>query len=332
MRQLGALAVLLGTVSAPLWVARPIPPAEAPTKERIEADLRLRVELRGPKTVPAGTRPWPSVTLVNTSRNVAHRVVKPGDGSEVGWREPYVYWTATLDRGDGRPVPVPDSDYVRCGLFDWGWPKDTVLLGARGELPLDFEPLLEFQQAGRVRLRAHYAYHGGGGPRSRSRVPPDRIGQLAGVPAFEIISDPVEFDVVRPLDVRVQVKRALTAGVAVRLSDLIEVTLVNQSREPVECASPTLHADARLGLEIEGEFGGWRPALPEQGSTYGVRRVLKPGEAVPLLGRGDFANGLDGTWTYPQAGTVRLRAAYTTTTWKPGADIKSDWVEVRVTK
>lgn len=300
-------------------------------KERIESDLRLQVELAGPKILPAGTPRSVSVTtLINTSKTATHHVVKPGDGSEVGWREPYVYWTATIDRGDGKPVPVPKEKYGRCGLFAWDWPKDAILLKPGEKLELNSWPMLEFQQAGRVSLRAHYAYRRG--KPGRSAVEKDQLGLMAGVPNFEIVSDPVVFDVVRPLDVRVKVRQALKAHVKARLSDLLEITLVNQSSEPIVCSSPTLHADARLHLEIEGEFGGWRPKLSKQRSTDGIQRQLKPGEAVSLLGPDEFANGLDGAWVYPKEGKVRLRAGFMPTTWKGNARILSDWVEVRVEK
>jgi hypothetical protein len=323
---LGGLCVLFGTTSA-------VVSDSLRTRERIEADLRLWVELKGSKTIQAGTTPWLSVALVNTSTTPAHWVVKYGDGSEVGWREPYVYWTATLDRGDGKLVPVPRADYRRCGLFNAAWPKDAILLRPGEKMELGFVPLLEFQQPGRVRLRAHYAYHGGSGERSRSPVAPDQRRRMTGVPAFEVISDPLEFDVIRPLDIRVKVKWALKAKVETRLSDLVEVVLVNQSADPVTCSSPTLHAGTPLRLEIDGEYGGWPPTLTEERSTYGVRRQVKPGESVPLLGPGEFANGMDGTWTYPKEGKVRLRAVFLVPLepWH-WARIQSEWVEVRVIK
>lgn len=300
-------------------------------KERIESDLRLQVELAEPKTLLVGSPRWmAATTLINTSKTASHRVVKPGDGSEVGWREPYIYWTATIDRGDGKPMPVPQIRYRRCGLFAWDWPKDVILLKPGDKLELSTWPMLEFQQTGRVSLQAHYAYRGGKLGWSDSE--PEKLGLMATVPPFEIISAPLVFDVVRPLDVRVKVKRSLIVDVETHLSDLLEITLVNQSSKPIECSSPTLYADARLYLEIEGEFGGWRPNLSQERSADGIRQKVKPGEAVPLLGSSEFANGLDGTWVYPKEGKVRLRAGFTPTTWKGMTRILSEWVEVRVEK
>lgn len=346
MKSFGVLLILLGLVAIALAamlregiadsqfnVIFAVRADDRPMKERIESDLRLQVELADPEVLPAGCPRWVKVSnLINTSKTAAYRVVKPGDGSEVGWREPYVYWTATIDRTDGKPVPVPKMRYGRCGLFAWDWPKDAILLKPGDKLELNTWPMLEFQQAGRVSLRAHYAYRGGkAGP---SAMEKGQLGLMADVPSFEIVSDPLVFDVIRPLDVRVKAKRALKADVETRLSDLIEITLVNQSSEPIACSSPTLHADARLQLEIEGEFGGWRPNLSEQRSPYGIRGKLKPGEAAPLLGSGEFANGLDGTWEYPKEGKVKLRAAFMPTTWEGNGSsrILSEWVEVPVEK
>ncbi|WP_149113358.1 hypothetical protein [Limnoglobus roseus] len=58
--------------------------------------------------------------------------------------------------------------------------------------------------------------------------------------------------------------------------------------------------------------------------------MLQPGEGVALVGQGEFANGLDGTWEYPVAERVLVRAVYITSTWNHGARIFSDWVHVSV--
>jgi hypothetical protein len=149
------------------------------------------------------------------------------------------------------------------------------------------------------------------------------------VPAFEIVSVPVELEVVRPLDLQLRVRRPLATGVPTRLSDLFDVTLVNRSNGPVRVTEPTLAADARLELEIDGAFGGWRPTINTQRRNQAVTRALKPGESAALLGKGELAN-LDGTWTYPKAGVVRVRAVYRASTWKAGPTIRSKWVEVKV--
>lgn len=345
MRPALAALSLVTLVCVGYWVWSHLqPPAELippptdipqPLDLQIAADLQLRAEFKGGGPVTAGAGAWVEVRLVNSSRTVTHRVVKVGHGSEIGYREPYVSWSATIDRGDGKPAPLTDElRYGYCGTclaFASDWPKDAIWLKPGDHLELDIPQKFEFQQAGRVRLQAHYEYRASG-KSNENRFHPDELAFMDGVPPFKLVSNVVEFDVVRPLDVRVGVKRALKVKQKTRLSDLLEVTLVNQSQAPVECSSPTLSANARLSIEIKAEFGGWHPSLTQQATTYGVTRTVKPGESVPLLGVSEFANGLDGMWEYPVTGRVLARAVYTPTSWKYSPPVASEWVEVQVEK
>ena len=68
--------------------------------------------------IESGENPWFEMSLVNGSRRYAYPVVEPGDGSEVGWRQPHIYFTATLTAPDGATTAVPAARYGRCGLFD----------------------------------------------------------------------------------------------------------------------------------------------------------------------------------------------------------------------
>jgi hypothetical protein len=172
-----------------------------------------------------------------------------------------------------------------------------------------------------------------------AKFKPVQVGQMAGVPDFEIVSEPVEFDVVRPLDVRVRVKRSMKAGEPTRLSELLDVVLVNLSKEPIECKSPTLHAEGQIKLYIDAGSRIPRPEITMEDSTYGVQRVLNPGDALSLLGPDEFANGVDGTWICPDPGRIKLRAEYSAipTTRSPTyywtsseSGIRSAWFEVIV--
>jgi hypothetical protein len=310
-------------------------PVELRKKAQIENDLRLDVGWQGPRQVEPGVDLAVDLTLVNTSKTQTYRVVKPGDGSEVGWREPYVYFTASVLLADGKRSPVPPAGYGRCGLFAFDWGPDVMELKPGQSLPLKTwvpapSQMLEFQQAGKVQLRAHYAYRGGKGIRSPALAAAHKF--MKGVPDFEIVSAPVEFEVVRPLELKVRVKKALKVKAQTRLSDLLEVTLLNQSSTPQPVTVPTLHGDARLEIEIDGQLGGWRPEVSKQLNKEGKQHVLKPGQKTSLFGRGPLANGLDGSWSYPIPDTVRLRAIYRRSTWKPASVIKSSWVEVKVEK
>lgn len=123
-------------------------------------------------------------------------VVKPGDGSESNWREPYVWFSA--ERQDaGVWVPVPKGEMGRCGLFDGDWEKDTVTLVPGGRLPLKEwvdhpEWSLQLDKPGHYRMTVHYTF----GTSTRSGVV-DRKGAMKGVASFEVTSAPFELELTR---------------------------------------------------------------------------------------------------------------------------------------
>ena len=323
-----ALAATLVALCTGRVVAEP--PA---SNEHIRRDLELNVTLKTPKTIQAGEHVKVEMVLHNRSRTDSHAVVAPGDGSESGWREPYVYFTATLDPLQGPRKEIPKSpNYGRCGLYDSQWQKSIVLLKPDEKLPLkSWTPtpsrMLEFQEAGRVRLVAHYRYQAGvrkGG----SREPAPTAGPMAGVPPFEIDSAPVEFDVVRPLDLVATAKGPAAVIGKSKISDVLDLRLVNRSDKPIEVPSPTLSADARLVLEFED----MPRAFSIQNSTYGEKVTLKPAEEAGMIGVGRLANGLDGPWPSAAPGLVKVRASFRLSTWKPSPTIRSNWVEVKVVR
>ena len=305
------------------------------TKERIERDLALEVQLQSAKTIGPGEHIGLDISLVNKSKETTYPIVKPGDGSEVGWREPNVYFSAETQKADGKWENVPTTGYARCGLFDSDWQKDVVHLKPGTSITLkDWlaspSAMFELQQPGQVRLYVHYRYSGGTLGKGKETKAPPALGKMKGIPAFEITSAPIELEVVRPLDIRVKMKSLMKVKRKTTISEVLDIHLVNGSQKPIVVSSPTLSADARLRLEIKGEFPGWPPSLIEQKTTYGMKQELKPGEKVPLLGAGEFANGMDGFWEYPVEDTVKLRAIYYCATWKPASVIISDWVEINV--
>jgi hypothetical protein len=309
---------LLIALVAPARVPRPEPD--------ITRDLKLVAELKPGTTVEAGTKVWISLALANTSKVFTYPVVKPGDGSEVGWREPYVYFTAERLAADGQWVPAERERYSRCGVCDGDWPKDVVDLKPGERLSLDspdgaIPP--EFQFPGRVRVFGHYAYRASGGKRGEPR-PEDQRGRMKGVPLFEVQSEPVEFEVIRPLDVRVRAKRPLKAGVEYRLADVLEVTVTNTTDKPITVLSPTCAADARLVIATREDVWAIASQLKlEFATVYGISRDLQPGETGVLLGGGDLANGASATWNVSAPGTAQLWVAYMTSTWKRGATIRA---------
>jgi len=305
--------------------------ADTIAKADVERDLALEVKLLSGDGVQPGQPVRLKIHLKNTSNERIYPVVRPGDGSEVGWREPHVFYTARIDTGDGNWQEVPKAPVARCGNFDAQWQNDVVELWPGKSIELkDWlappEMALEMQQAGRVRLCVHYRYRGGVTGKDPKTGKTFDTGKMRGMPAFELVSKPVEFEVLRPLDVVLSVKKPLKAKTKTRLSEILDVKLVNRSKGGIEVTAPTLSADARLSFETDGAA----PTLSEQDQPYGKKRLLNPGDEAAILGDAPLANGVDGTWKCNKPGKVKLRAVYTASTWKPGAVIKSEWVEVEV--
>lgn len=156
---------------------------------RAQDGLEIVVGARGPTTVKVGDSIELEAWLVNRGKQ-AVTVVKPGDGSESAWREPYVYFTAERRQGDGWTA-VKRHGVGRCGLFDPDWEKDKVGLGPGEKLELmswipgpqaffDLEP-------GHYRFRVHYEFAEGAHGKGRAQ---DVKATLA------VVSDPIEVTVI----------------------------------------------------------------------------------------------------------------------------------------
>jgi len=156
------------------------------TADLLAKDLRLELEL--PKTTKAGERFDFAVKLVNGGK-AAHRVVRPNDGSESGWREPLVRFEMEVG---GRWVPAGNPP--RCGNYASNWHRDVMVLGAGDSLKLDgyLPPYFSFdlKKPGKVKLRAVYEYAGG---RSKAGKKPDP-GPMGKTPPFRLVSKAVEVE------------------------------------------------------------------------------------------------------------------------------------------
>lgn len=205
---LTATAVLLGVGFAMLWVVRPDPtraeestwtqahlPVESTPKpvpiivpiprERIERDLALEVRISGKF----------EISLVNRSRDTTYHVVRFTGGCEYGSGEPrilYVAWSAD-GRGGWRPVPKRKLEGL-CGnsfLYAWGGKTLELKPGDRQDILPEFGPfgMLDCPREGRIRLQVRYVY--------RASRPADRElseTDMKGVPPFELVSEPIEFE------------------------------------------------------------------------------------------------------------------------------------------
>lgn len=320
------IAVLLACVTS---LAQP--KTNPPLKEDIESDLKLVAIPPNERTIEAGTQTHIGLKLVNTSKTRTHKVVKPGDGSEVGWRDPWVHVTGEQRTVEGKWVAMKPLFYGRCGLFDHDWPKDVIDLKPGEELALKgwYDPReFEFQWPGKVRLIGHYEYRAVGGKNGKPRPDAER-GAMAGVPLFALATEPVEFEVVRSYDVRARVKKAMKVGVAMKASDVIEITVTNTSKERKVVGNVSMNG---YGIGIAPMSEIVTTAIPfSDVPVYSKTKFLEPGETVTVFGGGDFASKADGPWKGLKYGTVRVRVSYSIPTDSSMRHIvHAEDVEVRV--
>lgn len=167
----------------------------------------LVLELRTVERLDATADPVVELALVNRSGKPV-KVVKPGDGSECGWREPYVFWSAEEKAPDGEWASMTPKPYGRCGLFAAHWEKDVVELAPGERLvlrdwlrPVNRTFLLKVGH--RYRLTAHYQYRARASSKGVDAAPVDG-GPMKGVKPFEIKSRPAEFNVAGELPKEVQ--------------------------------------------------------------------------------------------------------------------------------
>ena len=121
------------------------------------------------------------------------RVIKPGDGSESRWREPYVYYSAQRLEGDTW-IDVSIQPIMRCGLYNSNWQADVVTLQPGKSLAIgDWIPgpqtFFELTP-GRYRFRLHYDYAAGENCKGQPGVPPPVMQDVA---PFHLISEPLEY-------------------------------------------------------------------------------------------------------------------------------------------
>ena len=300
-------ATLIALLTALLAPAQP--KDALPTKEQIESDLKLVASPPKERVIGAGTQPYIELKLVNTSKTRTHKVVKPGDGSECGWREPWVYVTAEQGTVEGTWVAMQRFNGGRCGLFDSNWPKDVVELKPGAELALTdwYSPdQIECQFPGKIRLIGHYEYRAVGGKNGKPRPDAER-GAMAGVPLFALTSEPVEFEVVRSFDVRAKVKKALKVGVETKASEVIEITVTNNSNKRQTVGNVSTNG---YGVGITPYSENVTAIAFKDVPVYSSLKMLEPGETVTVFGGGDFASAADGPWKGLKAGTVRVRVSY----------------------
>jgi len=303
---------------------------EEQRRERIEQDLGIQLSLSGRRVFEPG-QPIP-VRAMLVNRGLGRRwVVEPGDGSDMGWREPYVYFTARREQAPGVWVDVEVERYSRCGNFDHRWDQAVVALGPGGTLAIDRWLIapdrgLELQIPGRVRLYAHYKYRAGKFDstfQGSVAVPPE----LEGTPAFELVSAPLEIQIERPLDVVLSAKGQAAIQPGADLDSLFAITLSNRSGAAIPVPGPG--EEMNVHFEVRSARLSWwqaRRYSPLLGAGRG--QALRPAQEIALSASGDVAEG-EGAPGFRQPLKVQVRAEVSL--WKYDdprrREVKSNWVE-----
>ena len=125
-------------------------------------------------------------------------VVRPGDGSESGWREPSMYFSAEKKTAQGWKN-VERRPIGRCGLYNSNWQDDVVVLKPGEEIDVGVwmpTPYSYFNLSeGTYRFRLHYNYTRGEAekksPGSAGEIPPS----LVDTPAFSLVSEPLIYKI-----------------------------------------------------------------------------------------------------------------------------------------
>jgi hypothetical protein len=310
------------------------PPTDAmDPKQRaaIERDLGVVLTRVGVGELDADAR-WPLTATLSNRGTHAHWIVRPSDGSDAGWREPHVYYTAEMETAPDvwRPVPARD-DYGRCGNYATDWIRDAVEMapGASIELAHFTDPsqVLDVRRSGRVRLYAHYDY--GGGKKASFRARNDLTplpAELAAVGPFALVSAPLEIRVRVDTSVELALvlhRRQVRVREHVTFAALAEARVVNRSAAPLDLGED--FPDSRFHVDVKDTAGStFSDALD------GPRHV-EPGAPVTLHAHQERQ------LVSAAPGTMRLRLRYDGL--RPeGAEgqltarrFRSPWLDVQVT-
>jgi hypothetical protein len=294
-------------------------PAHAPEGTSLAVDPVLRAAVQGDLAVTLvhtgsgevdAEKWWPlKAELVNRGAR-AHWVVRANDGSDMGWREPHVYYTAEAEEAPGVWRAVSErTDFFRCGNYASNWRQDVVELAPGASIPLDdfLDPSLglDFARSGRVRIFAHYDYSGGKKASwdwdRRLAPPPPLPDELANGGPFSLVSAPVELRV--RVDTSLEIglvarRRQIRVGERARFGALFDVWVVNRSSAPLELGNEIMGSGFRLSTKNDDAH--WS----ELSFDLEGPRHLAPGEKAQLRSASNDAIARDAP------GPVQLRVIY----------------------
>jgi hypothetical protein len=263
----------------------PVTPA-AGVVSRVQVEKDLALEIHRPTTAPyeEDRNPHLGVTLVNRSR-VAYPIVLSNDGSEVGWREPHVWFSLERRTASGPWTVVPPPQLLRCGLYARDWTQDVVSLppGDRTELPwFWFDPSAALGDTTSIRVTAHYAY--GAHARDKSKVPP----VLHSMPEYELVSPPLEMAVGHPYTLDVHVKGPLPVTDHAPIAAFLAIDATNTTRAVMPFATADGGGQVWLEAEVARAAGDAENVdlflATAQTGTHVTGDTIRPGEKRGLVG------------------------------------------------
>lgn len=302
--------------------------ASLPTQTLLElplptfVGLKLEAELAEPSPLEAGAPIAIEARLVNVS-DKAIPVVQVGDGSSVGWREPHVFFSAEYVDAQGDYRPAKEESFGRCGNYDDDWTDEVTVLAPGESMKLDYflspDTFFDLHEPGDLRIRVHYRYQQGKGRKSTVPAP----ASMNNVPAFELVSAPIEVQLQRWFDVTLETKRAVESEIPVSLDDVFQLRVRNVSAVERSILVPR-------GPDAQ-ETSIWFQVEPNEryvpNHTFIVPSVapahrLAPGAEAVVLGEGGVLGKSDEAWTPGDPGTIRVRATL--------GHARSNWTTVTV--
>jgi hypothetical protein len=321
-------------------------PAQREANARPELGLAIHARWRSCSPKHRWWRPQIDAELVNESSHTTFRVVKPGDGSDAGWREPYVYLTSQVQNATDSATDVLLRGIGRCGNYSPNWLPDVVDLAPGQSIPLQWFHCPETCPIAQ-RVSLHYEYRarpatrGTGSDDERPLEPLENggLGRMLGCAPFHVESDPLSIELEADEATKEQIESALrlrlrlstdgarvhwptlqaeawldnvSIGRAVRFVQTIDGT--STMRNWTCLAS---EGEPALTLEVEtcGADGAWQSAilytassLPPSERDWRKRiRSLAPGATARLV----FPRPVPTPqWDFHWKTRVRLRAVY----------------------
>ncbi len=260
------------------------------------ACLELVAVLNSPHVIQPGQPIETALTLRNTADDDPQLVVRPGDGSDDGRREPHVWFQVERQVGDDAWVEAPLRRLYRCKVFEPDWRDDVVSL-APGET-LDVRSWAagpgryDLQEAGSYQLRAHYAWR----REPVAGTSDGDLGRMADVPAFTVTSAAVPFTVIRPLDVRTEVLGSVPATGA-PIGAVIDIHGVNTTDAPLDWSPREWEPQ----VTVEG--GSLRKNDSAMPAAHDNPHTLPPGGSWVAFGTWSALNDLV---PEPEAAVVRV--------------------------